>query len=49
MKKVLILGNGESRKKYMGFVQEWKDEIWGCNSIYLELIKAPKQQIPSKE
>lgn len=35
-KEVLIIGNGISRLKYQDFIQNWKGEIWGCNSIYLE-------------
>jgi len=35
--KVLILGNGVSRKNYVKFIQEWEGEIWACNSAFLEL------------
>ncbi len=37
-KSVLIIGNGESRKdkECVEFIQNWKHEIWGCNSIYIE-------------
>ena len=36
-KSVLILGNGTSRLEYKDFIQNWKDEIWGCNRAFLEL------------
>lgn len=35
-KKVLIIGNGTSRLNHREFIQRWKDEIWACNSAYLE-------------
>lgn len=37
-KKVLILGNGISRKNHMDFVKSWDDEIWGCNWVFKERI-----------
>lgn len=39
MKKVLILGNGVSRVHHKEFIQNWKDEIWGCNSAFKEFHK----------
>lgn len=35
-KKVLILGNGLSRIMYNDFIEEWENEIWGCNRVYLD-------------
>lgn len=42
-KEVLILGNGISRLEYIDFIESWEGEIWGCNSIYLEIANG---QIP---
>ncbi len=35
-KEVLILGNGTSRVHHQDFVENWKGEIWACNSAYKE-------------
>jgi hypothetical protein len=37
-KKVLILGNGVSRKEEPDktFISNWADEIWGCNGAFVE-------------
>ena len=40
--KVLILGNGVSRLKYKPFVDNWQDEIWGCNQVFREYQNIPR-------
>lgn len=46
MKKVLILGNGNSRLLHQNFINTWNGEIWGCNRIFYELGKTlPKLDI----
>lgn len=37
-KRVLILGNGLSRRNYYDFINEWAGEVWGCNWVYKELL-----------
>jgi hypothetical protein len=47
MSKVLILGNGISRKIIPGvkdFVNNWPHEIWGCNRVFYEYLGG---QLPS--
>lgn len=36
-KKVMIIGNGVSRLNFQKEITEWDGEIWGCNSVYLEV------------
>ncbi len=40
--KVIILGNGLSRLQHKGFINSWKDEIWGCNHFFTEYNTVPK-------
>ncbi len=42
MKKVLILGNGTSRLQLKDFIQSWKNEIWVCNTGFLEYEILPR-------
>ncbi len=43
--KLLILGNGISRLNYKEFITLWKNEIWGCNSINLEIQNIPQLKL----
>ena len=44
-KKVMIIGNGVSRLDYQKEIAEWDGEIWGCNSIYLEIASGSLQRL----
>lgn len=41
IKKVLILGNGNSRLEYKDYIKIWNGEIWACNDAYTELTDFP--------
>jgi lipopolysaccharide biosynthesis glycosyltransferase len=45
MKRVLILGNSNVRLKYRSYIDNWKDEIWVCNTAFIEYKSLPRLDV----